>query len=311
MQIDEFIKQYKVFCDLKYGTKTGTAISYANALKYLFEYLGCNEVNEATILTIKSIEPDIADKSCVFYGKLLKSFVLNGRKSYVEKGFVKAAILALYEFLVEKPLYSIKNENDLLIKAVHDNTIVVPFEIKKIKRILPISGQSKHSYEINRVNGTVKNALNKIYSGRKAEKYFISYLKDYLGLNQGFDFIDVANNKEYGYDIRVFQYGIEIKNIKSGGFYLTDNEIARLEHSETHLIFVDIDNGIWLLKNNSDWIKNIISNIKSIRKICCDNYNLLDLTDIRINIDETAEKEMVEISDFNKEKFINLLNCMN
>ncbi len=311
MHIDEFIKQYKEFCDLKYGTKTGTASSYANALKYFFEYLSGNDINEAAILTIKSIEPDITDKSCVFYSNLLDSFVLSGRKSYVEKGFVKAAILALYEFLEEKPLYSIKNENDLLITAVRDNTIIVPFEIKKIKRILPILGQSEHSYEINRVNGTVKNAANKIYSGRKAEKYFISYLMDYLGLNQGIDFIDVANNKEYGYDIRVFQYGIEIKNIKSGSFYLTDNEIARLEHSETHLILVDIDNGIWLLKNNSDWIKNVISNIKSIRKICSDNYNLLDLTDIRINLDETAERETVEISGLNKDKFINLLKCEN
>ncbi len=309
MHIDEFNKQYKEFCDLKYGTKTGTSTSYANALKYLFEYLNCNDVNEAAILTIKSIEPDIVDKSCVFYGNLLDSFILAGRKSYVEKGFVKAAISALYEFLEEKPLHSIKNENDLLIKAVHDNTIVVSFEIKKIKRILPKSGQSKHSYEINRVNGTVKNAVNKIYSGRKAEKYFISYLKEHLGLNQGIDFVDVANNKEYGYDIRVFQYGIEIKNIKSGGFYLTDNEIARLEQSETHLILIDIDNGIWLLKNNSDWIKNVISNIKSIRKICSDNYNLLDLTDIRINLDEAAGREMVEISDYNKAKFIHLLKC--
>ena len=111
----------------------------------------------------------------------------------------------------------------------------------------------------------------------------------------------MSNNKEYGYDIRLFDCGIEVKNIKNGGFYLTDNEIARLEHSETHLILVDIDNGIWLLKNNSNWLKTAIANIKAIRNFCKDNYSQLDLTDIRIDINKDTANDTIEISGFSRQ----------
>lgn len=99
-----------------------------------------------------------------------------------------------------------------------------------------------------------------------------------------------------------------MKNIKSGGFYLTDNEIARLLCSQTHLVFVDIDNGIWLLKNNSRWLKKVIENIKSVRQYCCANYDLLDLTDIRINFDLEIISEITEISQIGKTQFEDLLN---
>lgn len=307
MQIEKFIEKYKSFCEVKFGTQTGTAASYANALKYLFEYLGFNDIDENAILTIKSIEPDIRDKHCVFYNNILNNFATNGRTSYVEKGFVKAAIPALYEFLNEQPLPLIEQKEDILIDAVHDSKIVVSFSINKLKRIFPIANSCEHTYELQRVNGTTKDSVKKICSGRKAEKYFISYLRDYLGLEPGVDFIDVSNNKEYGYDIRVFGYGIEVKNIKNGGFYLTDNEIARLEHSETHLILCDIDNGIWLLKNDSKWLKMVISNIKSIRKYCSNTYKTLDLSDIRICLDETINSEVVDISRLNKMELKSLL----
>lgn len=44
------------------------------------------------------------------------------------------------------------------------------------------------------------------------------------------EFIDVLQNKKYGYNIRVFGCAIEAKKIKKGKFYLTNNESARLEH---------------------------------------------------------------------------------
>ena len=51
MQIEKFIEKYKSFCEVKFGTQTGTAASYANALKYLFEYLGFNDIDENAINT--------------------------------------------------------------------------------------------------------------------------------------------------------------------------------------------------------------------------------------------------------------------
>ncbi len=297
MQIEDFVANFKVFCESRFGTKTGTATSYANALKYLFEYLGFNEVDESAILTVKSLDPDIRDKYCVFYNDILDEFCSMGRSSYIEKGFLKAAIPALYEFLNEQPLPYHEPSNDVLLEAIHDNQIIAQFNYDKLRHIIPTSSYCEHTYDIRRINGTITDAAKKIRSGRKAEKYFISFLEDYLGLKSGSDFIDVSNNKEYGYDIRLFDSGIEVKNIKTGGFYLTDNEIARLEHSETHLILVDIDNGIWLLKNNSNWLKKIIANIKSIRNFCKVNYAQLDLTDIRININKDAENDTIEFSN--------------
>lgn len=307
MQIEEFITKYKEFCDEKYGTKTGTATSYANALKYLFDYLEFDNINESTVLTVKSIEPDIRDKYCAFYNNILNDFSTKGRSSYIEKGFVKAAIPTLYEFLNENVLPLNDNQDNILLDAIHDNKIIAQFNQNTLRRVFPITRNFEHSYDIRRVNGTTKDTAKKICNGRKAEKYFVSFLKDYLGLKQGTDFIDVSNNKEYGYDIRLFNYGIEVKNIKNGGFYLTDNEIARIEKSETHLILVDVDNGIWLLKNNSTWLKQMIANIKEIRKYCYENYNLLDLTDIKISVDEIAKNETVEITGLTKEQFKDLL----
>lgn len=302
MQIEEFVSNYKAFCESKFGNRTGTATSYANALKYLFEYLCFNKVDETAVLTVKSLDPDIRDKHCVFYDSILDEFSSKGRSSYIEKGFLKAAIPALYEFLNEHPLSHDEQADDVLLDAINDNQIIAQFNRDELRRILPTAAYCEHTYDIRRINGTIKDAAKSIYSGRKAEKYFLSFLKDCLGLEQGIDFIDVSNNKEYGYDIRLFDCGIEVKNIKNGRFYLTDNEIARLEHSETHLILIDIDNGIWLLKNNSTWLKTIIANIKSIRNFCKENYSQLDLTDIRININNDAEKDTTEISGLSKQE---------
>lgn len=204
MQIEEFILNYKAFCESKFGSRTGTATSYANALKYLFEYLGFNKVDETAVLTVKSLDPDIRDKHCVFYNTILDEFSSKDRSSYIKKGFLKAAIPALYEFLNEQPLLNNAQADDILLGAIHDNKIIVQFNRDKLRRILPTAAYCEHTYNIRRVNGTIKDAAKRIYSGRKAEKYFLSFLKDCLELEQGIDFIDVSNNKEYGYDIRLF-----------------------------------------------------------------------------------------------------------
>lgn len=73
MQIEEFVSNYKAFCESKFGSRTGTATSYANALKYLFEYLGFNKVDESAVLTVKSLDPDIRDKH-IFHSIILMKF---------------------------------------------------------------------------------------------------------------------------------------------------------------------------------------------------------------------------------------------
>lgn len=182
MQIEEFVSNYKAFCESKFGSRTGTATSYANALKYLFEYLGFNKVDETAVLTVKSLDPDIRDKHCVFYNGIFGEFSSKGRSSYIEKGFLKAAIPALYEFLNEQPLPHNEQADDILLGAIHDDKIKAQFDRNELRRILPTAAYCEHTYDIRRVNGTIKDAAKRIYSGRIAEKYFLSFLNDCLGL---------------------------------------------------------------------------------------------------------------------------------
>ena len=86
----DFVEKYRSFCDVKFGTQTGTAVSYANALKYLFEYLGVDNIDETAILTIKSIESDIRDSHCAFYNSILDDFSSKGRSSYIKKRIRKS-----------------------------------------------------------------------------------------------------------------------------------------------------------------------------------------------------------------------------
>ena len=113
--------------------------------------------------------------------------------------------------------------------------------------------------------------------------------------------------KNYGFDVRFHDVGLEIKNIKSGAFYLSDNEIARLENTNTHLILVDIDNGIWLLKKESLWLKNAIKDIKEVRAYGETHFSNLDISDIKILIDDSIRPEAEEISECTKERIIKML----
>ena len=161
-----------------------------------------------------------------------------------------------------------------------------------------------------KTSGTIETAVRKINNGRKAEKYFISYLT-HLKFVQDKDFVYVANSKEHPYDIKLKNTGLEIKNIKSGCFYLTDNEIALLLNNKTRLVFVDINNGIWLLKNNSKWLKKVVEHIVDIRAHCSRVYNNIDLTDIKILITNDIDNDIIDISQLTKNELLELLKIKN
>ena len=304
--VKDFNNKFKAFCMQSFPkTGSGAAGSYSNVIKYLFEFLETERIDDKTILQIKSLEADLLGRENPLFQKLREFFRERGQLSYLEKGFLKAALPILYTFWGKQN--SVSNEEIVLLKELKDSQIEAKFRPDKLKGQLPQAGISEHTYNLSRVNGTTKEAVKNIRSGRKAEKYFISFLRDYLGFIENEDFIDVANNKNYGYDIRLRNIGLEIKNVKSGGFYLTDNEIARLESTTTHIILVDIDNGVWLLKNDSGWLRRIIEDIKLIRNYCKLNYTALDLSDIKIKLDEKVQNEVYNISELNKEKLLALL----
>lgn len=310
MEIKDFLTEFKDYCDRKFGTNTGTAVSYVNSIKYLLSYLDFSEFNDMTIISIKSIEPDLRNKLNTFYLEMLSYFKERGQSSYVKKGFITAAIRVLYDYW-----NTVNDDNSRLacsfyVPPVKDDDIKVLFEVEKLDGRLPIKQFINHDYVLRKTSGTTNDAVRKIRNGRAAEKYFISYLKDFIKAKENVEFFDVANNKKYGYDIRLHECGLEIKNIKGGAFYLTDNEIARLKSTETHLVLVDIGNGIWLLKNDSKWLSRAIENIKEIRNYCFGKYPNLDLSDIRIMLDVCVCEEIIDISKMSRMQLYNLLNLV-
>ena len=304
MQIDELVTQFKTYCQRRFPSNTGTAVSYTNAVRYLLEFMNVAEISNDLFSEIKSIEPDIRDSESILYGELQKHFEMAGRESYLKKGFLKAALSVLFDF---EAVFSLGGPSDaILIREIRDNQITVNFSGENLHRLLPTASYTAHNYNVRRVSGTSEEATKKVRSGRKAEKYFISFLTK-AGFVQNVDFFDVANNKNYGFDVRFHDVGLEIKNIKSGAFYLSDNEIARLENTNTHLILVDIDNGIWLLKKESLWLKNAIKDIKEVRAYGETHFSNLDISDIKILIDDSIRPEAEEISDCTKERIIEML----
>lgn len=298
--VEDFNNNFKEFCVRAYPKKgSGAAGSYSNVIKYLFEFLGIEKVDDQTILEIRSIEPDILNINTPFYFALHRFFEERGQASYLDKRFLKAALPVLYTFWEKQN--SVSNEEIVLLKELKDSQIEAKFRPDKLKGQLPQASISEHNYNSSKVNGTAKEAVKRIRNGRKAEKYFISFLIN-IGFIKNVDFFDVANNKNYGYDIRFFDVGLEIKNIKSGAFFLTDNEIARLENTKTHLILVDIDNGIWCLQNDTLWLKQTIMGIKNLRADCKTKYPNLDPCDIKIIISNVLRQDVVEISKFTKEQ---------
>ena len=299
-QLDDFILKFKLHCQQKFPLKSGTATSYSNAIKYLFRFMNATEVNKDLILEIKSLEPDIRDATSLLYKDLNNFFTSNGQSSYLEKGFLKAALPVFFEF--SNNVITMQGSNEaVLLSEIRDNQVIADFYPERLRHELPTAEYVVHNYNVRRISGTANESATKIRIGRKAEKYFISFLIS-LGFKNEIDFIDVANNKNYGYDIRFLGVELEIKNIKSGSFFITDNEIARLENSKTNLILVDIDNGIWLLKNDSIWLKNSINNIKNLRDYCKSQYNNLDVCDVRIMIDDNLKQSIPDISSYNKEQ---------
>lgn len=383
------LNEFKNYCTDP-SIPSGKASSYAKAIEYLCDFLEITELNSQTIEQIENSKNFISDKNSRLYKELLLNLSINKRKSYLENGYIKAAIPQFINFYnihkankqitkvqaIEKvielcggsatwdEIYSkteifypdiksskewkagirgvlyrelrnnksfernidgsfslIKNSNSDItqlpeeidknvLELLDNNVIDTKFDCDKLLGILPTTELYKHRYNISSTNGTVKSSINKVYSGRKAEKYFINFLKHNQFIENK-DFYDVANDKNYGFDVKFFNIGLEIKNIKSASFYLTDNEIAHIESNKTILVLVDIDNGIWVLGKNSVWLKDVINCIKEIREYSSVKYPTIDLTDIKINIDKKLEEYSNEISQLNHDEIYNtIVDCI-
>lgn len=305
--MNQFFIDFEEYCKSP-RLNSNKAKSYANAIKYLCSFLNITTINEQAYLEFQQTSLLIKDKSSDFYNNLLDFLNNRTQSSYLLKGFIQAALSYFFRFYFHtNRIGNINTENNVLIEEIKDSSLKIEYNENKLKKELPLdTNLNTHNYNISVTNGTVKQSVNKIKSGRIAEEYFIDFLqkRDFI---DNVDFIDVANKRNYGFDLILLDMGIEIKNIKSGSFFLTDNEIAYLTNGLTHLILIDINNGIWLLKNNAFWLNNIIQNIKQIREHCSINFSSLDLTDIKIKINQTAKQCLVDLTVLTKNQIIEIV----
>ena len=270
----------------------------------------CKQLNFTNIKSFENCQEQLLrykqEKFPLFNNHQFMQYLYNNFPKIKQKDNKKINIIATDKKVINETPDEIKSE-ELFLKSIYDKDIQVKYDITKLKQILPTSDNSVHNYNEKKFGGTVKESSRKVYSGRKAEKFFMDYLS-YNNFIKDKDFYDVANNKDFSYDVKFKNLGLEIKNIKSGSFYLTDNEISLLLKHKTHLILVDVDNGIWLVKNNSKWLNNIIKQIMEIRAYSNQIYPNLDLTDIKININENQiHDSIIDISKYSKNELIKIL----
>lgn len=93
--MQNFEREFEEFCKSP-NVDSGKARSYARAIRYLCDYMEIYEINDETINKIKLIEDSLKDKCSPFYQDLLKFLSERRQKSYLEKGFIRAALKYLY-----------------------------------------------------------------------------------------------------------------------------------------------------------------------------------------------------------------------
>ncbi len=93
----EFFNQFEDYCRTP-GIESGKARSYVNAIQYLCDYLNIHTMNIRDALSIKKMEDQINDKNSVLYKGLLSFLSARRQKSYLEKGYIKAALKYLFAY---------------------------------------------------------------------------------------------------------------------------------------------------------------------------------------------------------------------
>lgn len=97
--MQKFEVEFEAFCKTPGFEESGKARSYVMAIRYLCDYMDISEINIETIEKIKNVEDSIKDKNSTFYCGLLEFLKSRRQKSYLEKGFISAALKYLFEYI--------------------------------------------------------------------------------------------------------------------------------------------------------------------------------------------------------------------
>ncbi len=92
------LEEFEIFCTTP-GVESGKARSYHNAIKYLCEFLEITIINEKSLHRIKEISDYVYDLNSDFYKSLLTFLKDRRQSSYLEKGYIRAALPQFFTFL--------------------------------------------------------------------------------------------------------------------------------------------------------------------------------------------------------------------
>ena len=93
-----FLTQFEEYCKTPGVEDSNKAKSYSKAIEYLCDYLKITKIDSQAVEKIKSIEGYISDKNSAFYKELLSFLTERKQKSYLDNGFIRAALKPFFEF---------------------------------------------------------------------------------------------------------------------------------------------------------------------------------------------------------------------
>ena len=96
--MQQFLLEFERYCE-KPDVASGKARSYAKAVQCLCNYLDITVINDQAIEHIRSIENAINDRNSEIYKELLDFLEKRRQRSYLENGFIRAALKPLYSFI--------------------------------------------------------------------------------------------------------------------------------------------------------------------------------------------------------------------
>ena len=96
--MQKLLNQFENYCQTP-GIESGKARSYAKAIEYLCDYLNITTIDPKSIAYLKSIENDIKNKNSALYKNLLDFLSDRGQKSYLTKGWIRAALKHFFDFI--------------------------------------------------------------------------------------------------------------------------------------------------------------------------------------------------------------------
>lgn len=149
-------------------------------------------------------------------------------------------------------------------------------------------------------------------NGLLAEKRVQEFFK-----SKGIDVLDVANDKKYPYDLHFLNHdiGLEVKNISSGQFFISDNEINAYKKHKTRICFVDMRSGsihISVLYSKSNYFKKIICDIEKIKDSIIEGFGgIYSASEIAIGLIEeqknAIKEDFVKVNELEYSQLIEVL----